>query len=155
VPTSLAVFDDDGPGADVPALYVGGSFSGAGLSNLARWMGSAWSSAGLGTDGLVTALAAWPAVGSAPGALFAVGSFSSAGGVSSGNVARLVGCSSCYANCDGSIVPPVLNVNDFICFQQRFAAGAAYANCDGSTIPPVLNVNDFICFQQHFATGCR
>ncbi len=61
---------------------------------------------------------------------------------------------SCYANCDGSTIAPVLNVNDFICFQQRFAAADPLANCDGSTIPPVPNVNDFICFQQKFAGGC-
>jgi uncharacterized membrane protein len=60
----------------------------------------------------------------------------------------------CYANCDGSTSPPFLDINDFVCFQQRFAAGDSYANCDGSTTPPVLNVNDFICFQQHFAEGC-
>jgi hypothetical protein len=60
----------------------------------------------------------------------------------------------CYPNCDGSTAPPVLNVNDFICFQAKFAAGDSYANCDGSTTPPVLNVNDFICFQQRFAAGC-
>jgi hypothetical protein len=45
-------------------------------------------------------------------------------------------------------------VNDFICFQNAFAAGLAYANCDQSTTPPVLNVNDFICFQASFASGC-
>jgi len=60
----------------------------------------------------------------------------------------------CYPNCDGSSVPPVLNVSDFICFQTRFAAGDSYANCDGSTTPPVLNVSDFICFQTRFAAGC-
>jgi hypothetical protein len=60
----------------------------------------------------------------------------------------------CYANCDGSTTPPVLTVNDFICFQNRFAAGDPYANCDGSTTPPVLNVNDFLCFQSRFAAGC-
>jgi hypothetical protein len=60
----------------------------------------------------------------------------------------------CYANCDGSTAAPVLNVNDFICFQQHFAAADTYANCDGSTAPPVLNVNDFICYQQRFAAGC-
>ena len=60
----------------------------------------------------------------------------------------------CYANCDGSSIAPVLNINDFICFQQEFAAGEAYANCDGSTTAPVLNINDFICFQQKFAAGC-
>ena len=60
----------------------------------------------------------------------------------------------CYANCDGSTTAPVLNVNDFICFQQKFAAGDPVANCDRSTAAPVLNVNDFICFQQKFAAGC-
>jgi hypothetical protein len=60
----------------------------------------------------------------------------------------------CYANCDCSTGAPVLNVNDFICFQQKYAAGDGYANCDGSTTAPVLNVNDFICFQSKFAAGC-
>jgi hypothetical protein len=60
----------------------------------------------------------------------------------------------CLANCDNSTSPPILNVNDFICFQSRFAAGDSYANCDCSTTPPVLNVNDFICFQSRFAAGC-
>ena len=58
------------------------------------------------------------------------------------------------ANCDGSQEPPVLNVADFSCFLQRFAAGAAYANCDGSTTPPTINVADFTCFPQQFAVGC-
>lgn len=61
----------------------------------------------------------------------------------------------CYPNCDGSSAPPVLNVNDFICFQTQFAAGTSYANCDQSTSPPVLNVNDFLCFQARFAAGCE
>jgi hypothetical protein len=61
----------------------------------------------------------------------------------------------CYANCDGSTAAPVLNVNDFTCFLNRFAAGESYANCDGSTAAPVLNVNDFTCFLNQFAVGCR
>jgi murein tripeptide amidase MpaA len=60
----------------------------------------------------------------------------------------------CYANCDGSTGSPVLTVNDFICFQSRFASGDSYANCDGSTTTPALTVNDFICFQTQFASGC-
>ena len=55
---------------------------------------------------------------------------------------------------DGSTSAPTLNVNDFICFQSRFAAADSYANCDGSTTIPLLNVNDFICFQSRFAAGC-
>jgi len=61
----------------------------------------------------------------------------------------------CQPNCDESTIPPVLNVNDFICFQTRFAAGDPSANCDASTTTPVLNVNDFICFQTKFAAGCE
>jgi hypothetical protein len=60
----------------------------------------------------------------------------------------------CYANCDASSIPPVLNVLDFSCFLNRFAAGDPWANCDGSTVPPVLNVLDFSCFLNRFAAGC-
>jgi hypothetical protein len=60
----------------------------------------------------------------------------------------------CYANCDGSTTPPVLNVQDFTCFLQRYAAGESYANCDQSTVAPVLNVLDFTCFLQRYAEGC-
>lgn len=60
----------------------------------------------------------------------------------------------CYPNCDGSTAHPAVNVNDFLCFVNRFAAADSYANCDGSTALPVLNVADFICFQQKYAAGC-
>jgi probable HAF family extracellular repeat protein len=60
----------------------------------------------------------------------------------------------CYANCDLSTAPPTLNVADFTCFLQKYAAGNAYANCDHSTNPPVLNVADFTCFLQKYAAGC-
>ncbi|MBL9032240.1 MAG: S8 family serine peptidase [Phycisphaerae bacterium] len=69
----------------------------------------------------------------------------------------------CYANCDGSSAAPVLNVNDFTCFLNRFASAGSlgvaaqvgdYSNCDRSTTPPVLNVNDFVCFLNKFGEGC-
>jgi hypothetical protein len=69
----------------------------------------------------------------------------------------------CYPNCDGSTIPPVLNVQDFACFINEFAAAQAlphaqqvthYANCDNSTTAPVLNVEDFTCFINKFAQGC-
>lgn len=60
----------------------------------------------------------------------------------------------CPANCDGSTAPPVLNVADFTCFLNRYAAGSLRANCDGSTLAPALNVADFICFLNAFARGC-
>jgi hypothetical protein len=60
----------------------------------------------------------------------------------------------CYANCDASTAAPALNVADFTCFLQRYAAGELYANCDLSTAAPLLNVADFTCFLQRYAAGC-
>ncbi|MFN0134075.1 MAG: reprolysin-like metallopeptidase [Phycisphaerales bacterium] len=81
-----------------------------------------------------------------------VGGFNTATGT--GNLVLSCGTAACYANCDGSTIAPILNINDFTCFTNRFAAGDTYANCDGSTIAPVLNVNDFTCFLNRFAVGC-
>lgn len=67
----------------------------------------------------------------------------------------------CYPNCDGTVLVPMLNANDFTCFLDGFAAGcepgppeACYVNCDHSTTPPILNVNDLICFMNRFAARC-
>ncbi len=60
----------------------------------------------------------------------------------------------CYANCDCSTTSPALNVLDFGCFLNKFAAGSPDANCDGSSSPPILNVLDFGCFLNKFAAGC-
>ncbi len=60
----------------------------------------------------------------------------------------------CEANCDGSTAAPILNVNDFSCFINSFAAQDPYANCDHSTTVPQMNVLDFACFINKFAAGC-
>jgi autotransporter-associated beta strand protein len=75
----------------------------------------------------------------------------SLGRTGDGNDIAIVIEPSCYANCDLSTGSPLLNVNDFICFQSKFAAADPYADCDRSG---TLNVNDFICFQSTFAAGC-
>ncbi len=64
------------------------------------------------------------------------------------------GATACYANCDGSTAPPVLNTLDFSCFLTKYAAGDPYANCDQSTAPPVINTLDFQCYINQFAAGC-
>ncbi len=91
----------------------------------------------------------WPTTA---GALYTirVGGYLTATG--SGNLT--LSCATCYPNCDGSTTSPVLNVNDFACFLNRYASGDTYANCDNSTTPPVLNVLDFACFLNSFAAGC-
>jgi len=63
----------------------------------------------------------------------------------------------CYVNCDLSVDTPFLNVADFTCFLQKFAAQDPYANCDcpvQGCSPPTFNVADFTCFLQKFAAGC-
>jgi hypothetical protein len=122
----------------------------------AIWNGQTWEVMGVGTDGTVLAAASFQpdAAGAGPPQVYLGGSFLNAGDQASPFIASWLRCPSCYANCDNSTTPPVLNVADFVCFQSRFAAGDAAANCDGSTAPPVLNVADFICFLQAFAAGC-
>jgi hypothetical protein len=60
----------------------------------------------------------------------------------------------CYPNCDESTAPPILNIADFTCFLNRFAAQDPRANCDLSTALPQLNISDFSCFLNRFAAGC-
>ena len=54
----------------------------------------------------------------------------------------------CDADCDGN---DVLNVLDFVCFQQLFQNEAPAADCNGDG---ALNVLDFVCFQLTFQGGC-
>jgi hypothetical protein len=84
-------------------------------------------------------------------------SFNTANSVNNGRILSIVqqgGPAICYPNCDASTTAPILNVQDFTCFLQRYAAGDSYANCDNSTVAPVLNVQDFTCFLQSYAAGC-
>jgi hypothetical protein len=68
----------------------------------------------------------------------------------------------CYANCDLSTTPPILNVADFTCFLQQFALSIStaamhqpgvYADCDSSH-NCCFNIADFSCFLGKFAAGC-
>ena len=68
-------------------------------------------------------------------------------GVHEGFVATIPG-KSCVADCDAS---GGLDIDDFICFQTRFAIADPYADCDASG---ELDIDDFICFQTAYAIGC-
>jgi uncharacterized membrane protein len=112
----------------------------------------------LQAQGLGPAIAGWSftrATGVSADGRTIVGTGTNPQGYGEAFIARLgSGPASCYANCDASTAPPVLNVQDFTCFLQRYAAGESYANCDQSTASPVLNVQDFTCFLQQYAAGC-
>ncbi len=86
---ALAVFDGGGG----PALYAGGEFTSAGglqANHVAKWDGSGWSALGAGVSGgsetNVYALAGFDD-GTGP-ALYAGGSFTSAGGVGASRIAK-------------------------------------------------------------------
>jgi hypothetical protein len=156
-----------GPGSTATLnLFVGNDgdvtlWSAAGVANLSYTLagtpgvsvpaGSFTAAAGLGNTHTVTVSTA--VIGPISGTI-TITSSSSEHPIRTVTVTGAVVGSSCYANCDQSTTPPVLNVGDFTCFLQRFAAGESYANCDLSTTEPVLNVADFTCFLQQFAAGC-
>ncbi len=138
--TALAVHNGE--------LYAGGYFGqSAQPRRLARWNGSSWVSVDGGMNGPVNALA------SLSGSLVAGGLFTRAGSSYTPYLTQL-GCA-CWSNCDNSTAAPILNVNDFQCFLNNFAAGTQYANCDGSAVAPVLTANDFQCFLNKYAAGCN
>jgi hypothetical protein len=92
---ALAVFDDDGPGPNPPALYAGGSFTladGTPASGIAKWDGTVWSTVGGGVSagGRVYALAVYDDGGAGPNlpALYAGGWFTTAGSISASNIAE-------------------------------------------------------------------
>ena len=67
------------------------------------------------------------------------------------------GEASCYADCDPSTGKGVLDIFDFLCFQNSFVNGETYAcDCDitTGTNPPVCDIFDFLCFQNAFVSGC-
>jgi trimeric autotransporter adhesin len=140
-------------------LYLGGGFTRAGGARalwLASWNGHTFDEPAGGTNDTVYDLQVFDD-GRGP-AIFVAGSFTrvdpTGANLAAGGIARLACHAACYANCDGSAAAPFLNVQDFTCFLQRYAAGESYANCDRSTAAPVLNVQDFTCFLQGYAAGC-
>ena len=61
----------------------------------------------------------------------------------------------CYPDCDTSTGVGVLDILDFLCFQDSFVSSEPYAcDCDTSTGPLVCDIFDFLCFQDAFVGGC-
>lgn len=100
--SGLAVYDEDGPGPALPALFVGGIFRFAGGSpanRIAKWDGQTWSAVGGGMNAsgyrYVTELLVFDEDGTGPNPpfLFAGGNFTTAGGVPATGIARWGGSS--------------------------------------------------------------
>jgi len=54
----------------------------------------------------------------------------------------------CYADCD---LNGVLDIFDFICFQDAFVKVTPYGDCNGDCM---MDIFDFLCFQDAFSLGC-
>ena len=79
------------------------------------------------------------------------GTTTCAGGVIE-NAALWFACPNCYADCDFSEGLKRLNVNDFVCFINKYAALDPYSNCN---VDAAIDIADFSCFMAKFAQGCR
>jgi hypothetical protein len=90
VPYALAVFDDGGG----PVLYAGGAFTmadGVAVDRIAKWDGTAWAplGGGMSGDGVNTAVTALTVFDDGTGpALYAGGSFTTAGDTLASNIAK-------------------------------------------------------------------
>ncbi len=132
--SSLAVFDDGGG----PALYAGGNFTSAGgaaANGIARWDGASWSALASGVSGgsTVNALAVFDD-GSGP-ALFAGGTFTTAGGVSAPRLARWDGASwSAYGNVAEGFVAALAVHDDGSGAGPALVAGGSFLTVDGVTV---------------------
>jgi hypothetical protein len=152
--TSIVPFND-GTGE---TLYIGGTAMPQ-IGYFAKLVNGAWVTVGGGiTAGQSGGFPSVFGLAAIDSKLYVAGSYSQVGGsLPANDIAIRTSCGQpggCYANCDSSTTTPVLNVADFTCFLQRYAAGESYANCDNSTTPPTLNVADFTCFLQRYAAGC-
>jgi len=62
---------------------------------------------------------------------------------------NLGGESVCIADCDDN---GVLNILDFVCFQNEWQNQTDKGDCDGNG---TYNILDFVCFQNEFVAGCE
>jgi hypothetical protein len=172
VPFAMCVFDD-GSG---PSLHIGfdstSPNAGVASGGIARWTGAGWVSVGGGVRlqsfgyGGVRALCVFDD-GTGP-ALFAAGTFDTAGAVPARQIAKWDGSTWSALGWGISGFPNQMVVaNDgrgeslFVGTDIFYAGGGTvydiaqwvgcrggqcYANCDNSTTPPRLNAADFMCF---------
>jgi len=134
VATSVGV-DGSGAGAPRPLVVRGVShnpaFGGTGPQVLAS----------LASDGVWTTLVP----DEADQFTLAQGATSATDTLANGGVIYLVGC---YADCTGE---GVLDIFDFLCFQDAFVGMGSYADCTGEGS---FDIFDFLCFQDAFVAGC-
>ncbi len=162
----LNVFDD-GSGSG-PALYAGGAFTSAGgiaASRIARWDGVSWSALGSGMNDGVFALAVFDDGSGAGPALYAGGSFTSAGGADADSIARWDGTSWSALDSemnesistltvldDGSGAGPALFVGGSFTTSAARDSHVARFQAPLDTTPPTIDCPIFILALDAFAS---
>ncbi len=154
---ALTVFDD-GTG---PALYVGGTFTTAGgvqVNYIAKWDGTDWSPlngpGGIGVNSEVSALTVFDD-GTGP-ALYAGGSFTTAGGMPVNRIAKWRGCASTPTPCPGDADNDgAVDFDDITSVLANWSAnytpgtGPGDANNDG-----VVDFNDITAVLANWGVTC-
>lgn len=140
---ALQLFDRDGAGPGALELYAGGSFTLAGgtsAANLARFDGTSWFDVGGGVGGSIASLAVFDpdAAGPIPRALYAAGTFGTAGGLPAAGLAHFVDhpCPIVVCAGDGTLPTPCpcgnFGASGHGCGNSAQAQGAAL----GASGPP-------------------
>ena len=152
----------DGAGGVVVAGLVHGDLGGPNAGYDDAWI-ARFDAAGsrlwlrqFGTSGGESAFALAP--DGAAGVIVAGYTTGSLGGPNAGGVDAFLAryeIDSCYPDCDRSTGNGVLDIIDYLCFQNSFVTGDPFAcDCDTSTGPGVCDMSDFLCFQKAFMAGC-
>jgi hypothetical protein len=134
---AMTVFDDGL--SDSPALYVGGYFAHAGgvpANGIARWDGSTWSALGMGLNSAVHALTVFDdATGIGP-ALYAGGTFTTAGGLPANRIAKWNGesWSSLGTGMNGGAVEALCAFDDGSGGGQALYVGGDFATAGGVNV---------------------
>jgi len=129
------------------ALYLGGeltSIAGVSVRNIARLTTQGFEPLGDGREPVYGLTEFDDGAGLA---LYAIGR-------SPGTTTTVISrwpCEACYPDCDQSTGPSVLDIFDFLCFQDAFVTMDPYADCDNNT---TFDIFDFLCFQDAFVAGC-
>jgi len=139
----LTVFDDGTGGG--PALYAGGNFitaGGATVNRIARWNGTTWAALGSGMNANVNALTVFDDGSGRGPALYAGGSFATAGGVAVNRIARWNGSTwSALGNGVSSFVSALTVFDDGTGSGPALYAGGGFITASGTTVNRIAKWN--------------
>lgn len=155
---SLAVFDEDGAGSELPKLFAAGQFTMAGgvaANQIARWDGVHWSNVGDGTNSTTYALHAGDldGAGGTPPTLYVSGNFDAAGGVPAGRIAAWVGYNT---DCIGDVnFDGVIDLTDLATLLSNFGSAPAKPIEGDLDDDDDVDLSDLAVLLSNFGIACE